>query len=1128
MRLSVRCGLGRAGIVAERNLPCSGPCLRGRPVIRAEEALCIVNFRLARVCGLLFCSGACALVYQTAWFRELRLIFGASTSASAAVLAIFMGGLGLGGWLLGRRADRVKNALAMYANLELGVSLAAAFTPLLVLVAQSAYIAMGGVTTMGTLGATVVRLLLSVVVLAGPTILMGGTLPAAARAVERASDVGRQRVAMLYGINTFGAVAGAVAANFFLVEIFGSRMTLWIACLVNALVGMMARSFSRSPELATPPAVDAIAPPAEVRGPAPVEEPEEAPSSSARWFPAAAAAISGGTFMLMELVWYRMLGPILGGSSYTFGLILAVALAGIGLGGALYARTKITPTLTIFAITCAVEALLIAIPYALGDRVAMLALLLRPLASAGFGASILAWTAVAMIVVFPAAIVSGAQFPIVIGLYGRGARSVGRDVGAAYLANTLGAIVGSIAGGFGLLPMLSAPGCWTLVVVVLLCTASLALALEVKDRGSIVLLRRAGASAVACGLLALFLASARGPTPAWRHSGIGAGRADRRLGEVSEKTVPTFERLYRGSIAWEEDGLESSVALSSGDGYAFIVNGKSDGHSIADGPTQVMSGMLGALLHPEPKRAMVIGLGTGTTAGWLGIVPTMERVDVVELEPAIVRVAKDCSPVNRDVLDNPKVHVALGDAREALLTTREKYDVVFSEPSNPYRAGISSMYTEEFYRATSERLNPHGLFIQWVQGYEVDAWCVATTMVTLKQVFKEVSLWRTMGGDLLVVAQNDPAVIDVERIRSRLKQEAYASAAKSVWRTASVEGVLSHHVANASFADAMVKYELGAINHDDRNVLEFAFARSVGHHGTVDEDIVSFAARLGADVPRTSEPVSEALIVEEKWLFQTAVGRPLSPSPSTRPVAEHGFAAFLEQHQAGRFPASIKAWRKTGRLKPRTYYEEMVLAEMAGSVPPDPQLAAFVENTESEGQREFLTAFGAARDRDFPRAVAALERGFIHHRKDPWIRGPIGQTAIELALDVARLDKTFAPRMFDVLTPKFAAEAHRQQRLIARAHLAALISMKHCADALHDVEPAPFMISLMKLRVTCYEATKDSLAASARDDLEQMTRWHGTFGAAIELPPINRSPLAPPPSQADAASEAAPAGDSGP
>jgi spermidine synthase len=573
-----------------------------------------------------------------------------------------------------------------------------------------------------------------------------------------------------------------------------------------------------------------------------------------------------------------------------------------------------------------------------------------------------------------------------------------------------------------------------------------------------------------------------------------------------------FQRTFRGAIAWEEDGLESSVALNHDDGYSFIVNGKSDGHAITDGPTQVMGGMLGGLLHPEPRRAMVIGLGTGSTAGWLGSIQGMERVDVVELEPAILRVARDCHTVNRDVLDNPKVHTSLGDAREALLTTRATYDIIFSEPSNPYRAGISSLYTVEFYKAAAERLNPHGIFMQWVQGYEIDAWCLATTMVTLKQVFKNLTVWRMMGGDLLVVAQNDPAVIDVERMRRRLGEEAYASAAKSVWRTASVEGVLSHFVANPNLAEAMLKYELGVVNHDDQNVLEFAYARSVGNRHSIEADIVGLAARLHANVPAVTAAIDPVLVFEERWLFQVADGRRLDPPVGAAPPAERELGAFLELHSAGQFPGAVAAWKKLER-KPRGYFEGMLLGEAAANVD-EPEMLTYLDALESQGHRELTRALLAARRGDLPAAVELLVHGFELHRKDPWIRPSVTKLSLDLAFDLARrTGKPAAIKLYDALGPAFAAETLRSDRLVTRSKIGAVIDMRHCADALHELEPAPYVVELMRLRLTCYEQTNDPLTPLARDDVARLTEWQGTFAAGLELPsegPAASGPARPP------------------
>lgn len=1067
-----------------------------------------VTFRLARVCALLFFSGACALTYQVAWFRELRLIFGASTAASAAVLAVFMGGLGIGGLFLGRRADKAENPLRMYAHLEIAVAILAALTPILVRVAETAYLSVGGSGALGAAPAAGVRLLLSVLVLGPSTLLMGGTLPAAARAVERESDIGRQRVAALYGVNTFGAVAGSLAANFLLLEVFGTQMTQWVAALVNLLVGVIARGLSHSPDAraASPFAKEADREAKQARedvvGPA--------AGASIAWFPPAAAAIAGLTFMLMELVWYRMLAPILGGSSYTFGLILAVALVGIGIGGSIYARSRITPTLRVFAITCAVEGLFIAIPYALGDRLAMLSLLLRPLCNSGFAASVGVWAVLASIVVLPAAIVSGIQFPVVIGLYGHGSNAVGRDVGKAYFANTIGSIIGSIAGGFGLLPALGAPTCWRIVVILLAATAAIAIALDMRVRGRAASLGATRLVAPLAGLLAVAALLARGPTAVWRHAGIGAGRADSRIQPVSKSRIEAFERGARGAIKWEEDGRESSVAIEQSNGYSFIVNGKSDGHVILDAPTQVMSGLLGALLHSNPKKSLVIGLGTGSTAGWLGKIPSMDRVDVVELEPAILRVAKDCATVNEDVLSNPKVSIRIADAREALLTSREKYDIVFSEPSNPYRAGISSLYTVEYYRAAADRLGDGGLFIQWVQAYEIDAWAVATAMVTLREVFSSVSMWQTMTGDLLLVAQRSPAVIDVERMRARLEQEPYKRAARAVWRTSAVEGVLARHVANPSLADFVVEKGLGVVNHDDQNFLEFAFARGVGHHARVDIDYIELARRLGADVPRTSVPVDPAAMITERWLYEILEVLPLDPQPAAAPADLVPVGKVMSQFQAQRYPNGFRDWKKLGR-KPGGYFEVLLLAYGAARAN-DPQFEEIAPLVDSAAERELLRAIYLSRSgkKTFAETVTALEHGFGLLRQDPWPLTKVVEEGLLLASEVAKYDPDAARRLFAATGAPFAAEVHRSDRLLAHARIGKIIGVRECVEAVSAYDPAPWDRTVLQLRAACYRDANDPRAARAEDELAAYLAEETSFAALVPPRPAP-APVAPPP-----------------
>ncbi|HUR82288.1 MAG TPA: fused MFS/spermidine synthase, partial [Thermoanaerobaculia bacterium] len=685
-----------------------------------------------KVAALLFFSGFSALIYQTVWLRQFRLIFGASTYATAAVLAIFMLGLGLGSALLGKRADAKERPLQYYARLELLIAAAAAASIFLLAFAAKVYFASGGLT--------ILRPILSILVLGPATLLMGGTLPAAARAIETDDDDGRRAVALLYGVNTLGAVAGTLLSTFVLLEELGNRTTLLVAVGVNVVVALAARRINVGRASARPEdEMDGLKPVVRLHP-----------------FIYAASAITGFAFLLMELVWYRMLSPILGGTTYMFGLVLAVALAGIAVGGVLYAFFgRGAATMRAFAITCSLEALAIVIPFALGDRIALLANALRGMGVLGFAGHVAGWTLVSVIVIFPAAVISGVQFPLLIALLGRGREDVGRQIGAAYAWNTAGAIAGSLAGGFGLVPLLSAPGTWRLVVAMLALLATAAL-----------LFTRHRLATAIIAVAALVLCMAHGPTALWRHSGIGASRGpDVKSRNDLQRTSNDRQR----SILFERDGRESSVAVVSASDVAFIVNGKSDGAARGDAGTQVMMGVLAAALHPRPESALVVGLGTGSSAGWLGAIPSMQHVDVVELEPVVLDVARVCSGVNANVLANPKVRIEIGDAREVLLTSDRRYDVIASEPSNPYRAGIASLFTREFYAASRARLRPHGVFAQWVQTYAVHPETVRTIYATLTGVFPHVQTWWTTGGDLVLIASAEPIVIDANALRARLR-----------------------------------------------------------------------------------------------------------------------------------------------------------------------------------------------------------------------------------------------------------------------------------------------------------------------------------------------------------------------
>ncbi len=996
---------------------------------------------------LLFASGLSALVYQTTWFREFRLIFGTSTYATAAVLAIFMAGLGIGSAVLGRVADRKTSPLAWYGQLELGIAASAALSLVLIFLARQAYVALGGVVSLGLPLATVVRILLSTLVLGVPTFLMGGTLPAVARAVETEADSGRRRLALLYGMNTLGAVAGALLSTFVFLEQLGNRKTLLLAAILNLAVAVIAMAISRETANAA-------------------ERPPDTERNSVRARPRTipvliAAATVGFVFFLLELVWYRMLTPLLGGTTFTFGLILAIALLGIGLGGAAYAfwTGPRAATPASFAIICCVEAIAVIVPFALGDRLAIFANLLRPLETVGFAGDVLAWSIVTAAVVLPAAFVSGIQFPILVALLGRGRADVGRDVGAAYAWNTGGAIAGSLAGGFGLLPLLSAPGAWRLSAILLATLGGIAALTALRER------RYAGGiAAIALGATALALVASPGPSAVWRHTGIGAGRAE--IPDTAAE-LRDWMNTARRTIRWEADGRESSIAVADWDDRNFTVNGKVDGSARGDDSTQVMSGLLGAMLHPDPRRSLVIGLGTGSTAGWLGRVPSMERVDVVELEPAVRRVARDFAAVNAGCMSNPKVRIHLNDAREVLLTTPERYDVIFSEPSNPYRAGIASLYTTEFYRAAAGRLRADGLFIQWVQAYEIDAETIRTIYSTITSVFNQVDTWRTTPSDLILIASRDRRPVNVDRIRQRLTTPPYEEAAHNTWRVESAEGVLSHFIGNDVLARTIGDGKV--LNTDDRTVIEFGFARTLGGEEGFDVNELIHAARaLAADRPAVVTGSADWNLVElNKWMYDDLEIPPGVTNELVR--ARHDFAKrYSDEHLS----SALDKWREA-RWGPVNSLEVSRLAEVLaedGSDEADVFLTLLREMQPVEAIAiEARLRLTQGNQEEAARLVELALRRF---RDDPWPLPAVMGRALTLAAALAGSDRDFAARMLDATSRPFAAGQLEEQRLRQRVNIAwgtELGCGENTIAALRALEPhVPWTEAHLRMRRQCY------------------------------------------------------------
>lgn len=1051
------------------------------PVARNDRSPALIG-------ALLLASGACGLAYQITWIRELRLIFGASTPATATVLAVFMGGLGFGSLWLSRRAERSRDPLGLYAKLELVVAVSAAASPLLLDGARWVYLSLGGSFAMGDALATVVRVFLCVLALGVPVVAMGGTLPAAARAATVGKDAGRRRLALVYGLNTVGAVAGAFFSSFVLLEVLGSRLTLFTACLLNVLVALVARSFARS------------------LGPLPDDERELDASSAAEATessrpvvsrPAllAAAFATGFTFMLAELVWYRMGAPILGGSTYTFGLILALALAGIGVGSLVCSAVAYehkTPLL--FATTCTLQAALLLLPLYFGDELAFFAYDLQRSFGTTFPGRVAVWTLVTTLLVLPVALAAGFQFPLLLSLLGRGRDGLALDVGQAYAANTVGSILGSLLGGFVLIPALTAPGVWRLGGALLLVVAVPFMVQGSRGKRSLVVV-----PALLAALAVTFLVG-DGPTAVWRHSGIGAGRA--KIAEDANART-TVANDYRRYLLEEHDGVDMSVGLVAFNGVSQITNGKSDGNALGDAMTTVGLGLVPALFHGAPKKAFVIGLGTGQTTGALAAVPGMERVDTVELEPTVVSVARAAAAVNFGALENEKVRLLFGDAREALLTLDETYDVIVSEPSNPYRAGVASLFTVELYEGAKRRLNEGGVFGQWLQGYELEPFDALLVVKTLRSVFAHVSLFVVGPKDFILLASDRPLVIDADRLRAQLEEEPFRTWSRRIVRVYSAEELLGFHIAGPRFADAASESVL-VLNTDDRTVLEYDAARTVGGKKSVGIDsIIAAARRLGANRPQVTGALDWSRY--EEALLDVATSYADELPDDAPPLTRLKRAVALHQSQV-----ALKLTRTHQDDIPahNGALQLLLLEVQLTGESEELRSAAWARLDEyatfHPADVAWLRLLGALAFGRFDEAPAWLAKARETSEREPWGDRSRSSRVLQALVDAEphpSLAHVLARELLKGPLPAYAAEDTRRDVMKALAFKSGDRAL--CAAAFELDEPWPdWRESALVERVTCYEAVRHPLAAAARADLERFARSYvptieqHLFGAA--------------------------------
>jgi spermidine synthase len=747
-------------------------------------------------------SGCAALIYEVIWFHLMRLVIGASSLSVGIVLATFMGGMFVGSLLFARYVPRTRHPLQVYGWFEIGVGVCGLAMPIVLPAIRSVYV---GLVGYGALGIAL-RGIIATILILPPTALMGATLPAIARRYP-AGRRGMSSLAWLYATNTLGAVLGCLLSAFYLLAFWDVWVATFAAVALNFGVGGLAVWLARS----TPPQLS----PVETEG-AVAARAKPKPASTRGRFQVDVRAIylvaglSGFTALGAQVLWTRLLTLLFGATVFAFAIILAVFLAGLGLGGAFAAqllrRGQSAARALGWAQLALVPALFVAglvlaryLPFASPP-------VITPV-SALHGLHVLR----ASLVIFPSAVLWGMSFPLALAAATGAGADTGRSSAHVYAANTVGAIAGALSVSFWLIPTLGSGRATRALEVVAGISAAVLLYATTKAA------ERAGRPKLAPVV-----------PPAWALA----------LGVLGAAFVPTLSQVFltHGRYVWwidERDrypyvseGASSTVGVHIGpDGYKnFHVAGRVEAsNDPSDLRTERLIGHLSGLPHPHPESVLVVGMGGGISAGTLSIYPEVKRIVICEIEPRVVGATRQFAEENFHVLDNPKVEVVFDDARHFLATTREKFDVITSDPIHPWVRGNSLLFSREYYQIVRSRLKPGGLATQWVPLYETSELAIKIQMQTFMDAFPNGTVWNTAitgkGYDVVLVGGESPLRLDVAAIQRRIDQSALIQSSLADAKITGAVDLLATYGANGHDMKAWLAGT--PVNHDFSLRLEY-------------------------------------------------------------------------------------------------------------------------------------------------------------------------------------------------------------------------------------------------------------------------------------------------------------------
>lgn len=699
-------------------------------------------------------SGCAALIYEIVWFQMLELVVGSSAVSLAVLLGTFMGGMCLGSYLLPRLVPASKHPLRVYGLMELAIGIIGIVILLVMPLIGGLYAAGVGYGLPGIF----LRGLVCALCLLPPTLLMGATLPAIARWVETTPQ-GISWLGFFYGGNIAGAVLGCLLAGFYLLRVHNVPTATYTAATINLIVASIAFILASRTKHAAAAADGKMA------------FAEADPASGVIYV---TIALSGLSALGAEVVWTRLLSLMLGATVYTFSIILAVFLIGLGIGssvGSYLSRRLEVPRIALgrcqmlLAGAIAWTALMLArsLPYWPVNP----SLSISPVFTFQIDLARCLWA------ILPAACLWGASFPLALAAVSSRGQDPGRLVGGVYAANTIGAITGALLFGLVVIPRMGTQQAQRLLIALAATAALLVLAWPAEEEGSSGNKRGQGASGTA-GTLSVAGFTLIAAVLIWTVAPIPPGVVGYGRFFPTYTSLPNF--LYVG------EGMNASIAVSelSNGVRNFHVSGKVEASTEPqDMRLQVMLGNLPAMLHRQPRSVLIVGFGAGVTAGSFVPYPGIQRIVICEIEPLIPQVvSKYFSGENHNVLNDPRVEVVYDDARHYILTTHEKFDIITSDPIHPWVKGAATLYTKEYFELVRNHLNPGGLVTQWVPLYESNSDVVKSELATFMSVFPDAAVWGNtnsgMGYDTVLLGQAETSKVDFGEIQARFARPDYA------------------------------------------------------------------------------------------------------------------------------------------------------------------------------------------------------------------------------------------------------------------------------------------------------------------------------------------------------------------